>query len=189
MPPTTKKLLFSNNWQASFEFQTWKSSDFGLKLCCVKIIWYHHDVCCWCVHLTMVLFLLNGLNEIVIDANMDLQWPHRLSLMPPSLTCSALDPLQSGFVPWRTLYPVDKVPIPTRLDLVATTLLKMLMVLKTLKMVLKPLWMMVKPYMGWRSINDPFYGHSCSDGVMVPQKKPSYPTGDIMLDHVVKMVK
>ena len=43
--------------------------------------------------------------------------------------------------------------------------------------------------MGWRSINDQFCGHSCSDGVMVPQKKPSYPTGDIMLDHVVKMVK
>ena len=25
--------------------------------------------------------------------------------------------------------------------------------------------------MGWRSINDPFCGHLCSDGVMVPQKK------------------
>ena len=52
-------------------------------------------------------------DEIVIDANMDLQWPHRLSLMPPSPTFSALDPLQSGFVPWSTLYPVDKVPVPT----------------------------------------------------------------------------
>ena len=38
-------------------------------------------------------------DEIVIDANMDLQWPHRMSLMPPSPTCNALDPLQSGFVP------------------------------------------------------------------------------------------
>ena len=48
--------------------------------------------------------LLEGLNdiadEIVIDANMDLQWPYILSLMPPSPTCSALDPLQSGFEPW-----------------------------------------------------------------------------------------
>ena len=84
-------------------------------------------------------------DEIFIDANVELQWPHRFSLMPPSLTCSALDPLQSLFVPWSTLYPVDKVPIPTGMDLVATTLLKMLMVLKTLEMVLKPLWMMVKP--------------------------------------------
>ena len=39
-------------------------------------------------------------DEIVIDANMDLQWPCRLSLMPPSRTYSALDPLQSGFEPW-----------------------------------------------------------------------------------------
>ena len=29
---------------------------------------------------------------IFIDANMDLQWPHRMSLMPPSPTCSALTP-------------------------------------------------------------------------------------------------
>ena len=75
-------------------------------------------------------------DEIVIDANMDLQWPHRLSLIPSSPNCSYLDPLQSGFVP------VDNVLVSTRLDLVATTLLKMLktllMVLKTLDMVLKP---------------------------------------------------
>ena len=38
-------------------------------------------------------------DEIVIDSNMDLQWPHRLSLIPPSPTCSALDPLHSGFLP------------------------------------------------------------------------------------------
>ena len=31
--------------------------------------------------------------------------------------------------------------------------------------------------MGWRSINDPFCGHSCSDGVMVPQEK-----GNVMMD-------
>ena len=31
--------------------------------------------------------------EIVIDANMELWWHHRLSLMPPSPTCNALDPL------------------------------------------------------------------------------------------------
>ena len=43
--------------------------------------------------------------------------------------------------------------------------------------------------MGWRSINDPFYGHSCSNDVMVTREKPSYPTGDIMLDHVVEVVK
>jgi len=40
------------------------------------------------------------------------------------------------------LYPVDKVLVPTKMDLGATTLLKMLktllMVLKTLEMVLKP---------------------------------------------------
>ena len=29
-------------------------------------------------------------DEIVIDANMDLQWPHRMSLMPPSSTYNAL---------------------------------------------------------------------------------------------------
>ena len=38
-------------------------------------------------------------DEIFIDSNMDLQWPHGFSLMPPSPTCSTLDPLQSGFVP------------------------------------------------------------------------------------------
>ena len=43
--------------------------------------------------------------------------------------------------------------------------------------------------MAWRGINDPFCGHSCSDDVMVPQEKPSYPTSDIMLDHVVEAVK
>ena len=46
----------------------------------------------------------------------------------------------------KHLVPTDKAPVPIRLDLGATTLLKMLktllMVLKTLKMVLKPLWMM-----------------------------------------------
>ena len=31
-------------------------------------------------------------DEIFIDANMDLQWPHMMSLMPPSPTCSALNP-------------------------------------------------------------------------------------------------
>ena len=35
----------------------------------------------------------------IINANMDLQWPHRMSLMPLSPTTSSLDPLQSGFVP------------------------------------------------------------------------------------------
>ena len=29
--------------------------------------------------------------------------------------------------------------------------------------------------MDWRSINDPFYGHSCSDGVMVLQEKTQLP--------------
>ena len=43
--------------------------------------------------------------------------------------------------------------------------------------------------MGQRSINDPFCGHSCYDDVMVLQEKPSYPTGDIMMDHVVEAVK
>ena len=33
--------------------------------------------------------------------------------------------------------------------------------------------------MSWRGINDPFCGHSCSDGVMVPQEKTMLKT---MLD-------
>ena len=82
------------------------------------------------------------INEIVIDANMDLQWPRRLSLMPPNPTCSALDPLQSGFVPSSTLYLVDRVLVPTRMNIEATALLKklkiLLMMLKTLEIVLKP---------------------------------------------------
>ena len=42
--------------------------------------------------------MTNGeiVDEIVIDANMDLQWPHRMSLMPPSHTCSALMPYRVG---------------------------------------------------------------------------------------------
>ena len=47
------------------------------------------------------------------------------------------------------MYPVDKVSIPTRLDLDATTLLKMLktllMALKTLEIVLKTLQKLEKP--------------------------------------------
>ena len=35
-------------------------------------------------------------DEIVIDANMDLQWPHGMSLMPPSPTCNALIPYRVG---------------------------------------------------------------------------------------------
>ena len=62
---------------------------------------------------------------------------------PSTLTSSALEPLQRWFVLWSTLYPVDKVLVPTRLDLGATTLLAMLktllMMLKTLEMVLNPL--------------------------------------------------
>ena len=75
----------------------------------------------------------------------------------------------------KHLVELDKVLVPTRLDLGATALLMMLktqlMILKTLEIVLKPLWPMEKPLMGWRSINDPLCGHSCSDGVMVPQEK------------------
>ena len=42
-------------------------------------------------------------DEIVIDANMGLQWPHRMSLMPPCPTCSALTPYRVSLhlaVPW-----------------------------------------------------------------------------------------
>ena len=50
------------------------------------------------------------------------------------------------------MYPVDKVLVPTRLDLDATTLLKMLktlpMMMKALVMMLKPLWTMKKPFIG-----------------------------------------
>ena len=37
--------------------------------------------------------------------------------------------------------------------------------------------------MVWRSINNPFYGHSCSNGVMVPLEK-AWRTliGDVMMD-------
>ena len=73
---------------------------------------------------------------------MDLQWPHGMLLMPPSPNCSALDPLQSGFVPSSTFYPVDKVLVPTSLDLDATTLVK---TLTTLEMVLKTLQKLENP--------------------------------------------
>ena len=63
-----------------------------------------------------------------------------------------LEPLQKWFVLWSTLYPIDKILVPTRLDIRATTLLTMLktllMMLKTPEMVLKLLWMMEKPLMG-----------------------------------------
>ena len=107
----------------------------------------------------------------------------KLSLMP-TWTCSGPTgchwyhhvPLA---VPWSTLYPIDKLFVPTRLDLGATTLLKMLktllMVLKTLEMVLKPWWTMEDPYMGWGSINDALCGHSCSDGIIVPHEKTRLP--------------
>ena len=75
-------------------------------------------------------------DEIVIDANMDLQWPHWMSLMPPSPTCSALIPYRVGLrleVPYteltRSLYSQGWILM------VLNTLL---MVLKTLEMVMKP---------------------------------------------------
>ena len=49
---------------------------------------------------SVTIFASQTVDEIFIDANMDFQWPHRLSLMPPSPTCSAFDPLQSGFELW-----------------------------------------------------------------------------------------
>ena len=51
-------------------------------------------------------------DEIVIDANMDLQWPHRMSLMTPSPTCSALEPSHSGFVPCSALDPLQSGFVP-----------------------------------------------------------------------------
>ena len=67
---------------------------------------------------------------------------------PSTLTSSTLEPIQRWFVLWSTLYPVDKVLVPVRLDLGATTLLTMLktlmLMLKTLEMILKSLWMMEK---------------------------------------------
>ena len=61
-------------------------------------------------------------DEIVIDANMDLQWPHRMSLMPPSSTYSALIALISYRVGLcfeapctqltRSLYPADVAKDP-----------------------------------------------------------------------------
>ena len=59
----------------------------------------------------------------------------------------------------------------------------LVMMMKTSEMVLKNLRTMENPYMGWRSINKPFYGHSCSDGVMVPLEKAwRTPIGDVMMD-------
>ena len=58
-------------------------------------------------------------DEIVIDANMDLQWPHRTSLMPPSPTCSTQTLHRVGLCPESTLYLVDRVYVPTSLDLEA----------------------------------------------------------------------
>ena len=50
------------------------------------------------------------------------------------------------------VYLVDKVPMPTRMDLESTTLLKMLktllMLMKIMVMMLNPLWTMEKPLMG-----------------------------------------
>ena len=81
-------------------------------------------------------------DEIVIDANMDLQWPHGMSLMPPSPACSALIPYRVGLCLEAPCTQSGFVPVPTRLGFDATTLLKMLktqlMMLKTLEMVLKP---------------------------------------------------
>ena len=79
--------------------------------------------------------------QVVIDATKSLLQSIGLD-DPNTLTSIALDPLQRWFVLWITLYPVDKVPIPTRLDIGATTLMEMLktvlMMLKTVEMVLKP---------------------------------------------------
>ena len=72
--------------------------------------------------------------QVVIDATKSLLLCTSMD-NPSSLTSSALEPLQRWFVLWSTLYPVDKVLLPRRLDLGATTLL---MMLKTLLMVLKP---------------------------------------------------
>ena len=63
------------------------------------------------------------------------------------------------------MYLVDKVLVPRRLDIGSTTFLKMF---NTLEMVLNTLSMVERPYMGWRSINDPFCGLACFDGVIVP---------------------
>ena len=133
---------------------------------------------------------LVNVDEIVIDANMDLQCPHRMSLMPPSPTYSALDHLQSGFVPWSTLYPVDKVPVPTRMDLEATTLLKMLK---------KSCWWCWRPWRWswcldgcWRSprwVEEALMTHSVVIHAMmmswVPRRRSGKPTSDVLmyLDH------
>ena len=73
--------------------------------------------------------------QVVIDATKSHLQCTRME-DPNTLTSSALEPLQIWFVLCSTLYPVDKVLVPTRMDFEATTLL---MMLKTLEMVLKPL--------------------------------------------------
>ena len=93
--------------------------------------------------------MVHFVDEIVIDVNMGLAVaPQEVinatkSLLqctgmddPSTLTSSSLEPLQRWFVLWSTLYPVNKVLVPTRMDLGATTSLTML---KTLEMMLKPL--------------------------------------------------
>ena len=44
-------------------------------------------------HITYQCKRVVTVDEIVIDANMDLQWPHGMSLMPPSPTLQCLGPL------------------------------------------------------------------------------------------------
>ena len=89
--------------------------------------------------------------QVVIDASKSLLQCTGMDDLN-TLTSSALDPLQRWVMPWSTLYPINKVLVPTRLDLGATTLLMMLkallMLMKTLEMALKPSWMMEKPLMG-----------------------------------------
>ena len=85
--------------------------------------------CCHQWQRGILLIKLSLMPTWTCNGPMGCHWCHQV---PP---CSALDPLQSGLVPWSSLYPVDKVLVPTRMNLEVATLLK---TLKTLKIVLKP---------------------------------------------------
>ena len=121
--------------------------------------------------------------QVVIDATKSLLQCTSMN-DPNTLTSSTLEPTQ--FVPWSTLYPIDKVLVPTRLDLGATTFLMILktlvMMLNTVEKVLKPLSTMENPYIGCRSIFDHYVVMHALMGLWYPRRRFGNPTCDVMMD-------
>ena len=117
-------------------------------------------------------------DEIINDANMDLQWPHRLSLMPPSPTYSALTPYKVvlHFVVLWIPYNVG-LCLEAPCTQLTRSLYPQAWILKPppCRRCWRPCWRCWRPMRWfwrlderWKSINDPFCGHLCFDGVMVP---------------------